>query len=261
VASVRVLVYVDPSPRGEWALHLATLLPRPEDRVLVLLATAEDATADPELLMRARTRLAPTAAAVETTARPGPAERAVGDEVRSRDYGLVVVPPAGRNAIQRMLRGSRVATIVHSVRAPVLVARRPPPRLERILAAVSGGQATAAVGRAAAEVGDALRAALTFIHVASEVAMPFPPHGGRALEPGSDPAEAARAVLRTLGRREELLVRDGLVVEEVLAEFEHTAHHLLVLGVTGGGPPGWGREDVTERILLRCPGSTLVVPA
>jgi hypothetical protein len=103
---------------------------------------------------------------------------------------------------------------------------------------------------------------VTFLHVASEVAMPFPPHGRPAGEPGVEAAEAARAVVQALGRREDLLVRDGLVVEEVLAEFEHAAHHVLVLGASeGDGPGGWGREDVTGRILLRCPGSTLVVPA
>jgi len=63
------------------------------------------------------------------------------------------------------------------------------------------------------------------------------------------------------GEPGDLAVREGLVVEEVIEEFEHGAHHLLVLGMRGeAAPSSWGREDVTERILLRCPGSTLIVP-
>ena len=33
-----------------------------------------------------------------------------------------------------------------------------------------------------------------------------------------------------------------------------------VITARGESDTGWGREDVTERLLLRCPGSTLVVP-
>lgn len=38
------------------------------------------------------------------------------------------------------------------------------------------------------------------------------------------------------------------------------AHHLLVIGARDEDDAGFGREDVTERLLLRCPASTLVVP-
>jgi hypothetical protein len=44
----------------------------------------------------------------------------------------------------------------------------------------------------------------------------------------------------------------------VLDEYEAGAHHLLVIGARGEAG-GFGREDLTERLLLRCPGSTLIV--
>jgi hypothetical protein len=50
------------------------------------------------------------------------------------------------------------------------------------------------------------------------------------------------------------------VVDEVLDAFEADAHHLLVIGARDEEDSGFGREDVTERLLLRCPASTLVVP-
>lgn len=250
------LVYLDPSPRGEWALALAALLPAPRRERVCLLATSEDAAAQPGLLARARAVLGP-AGEVRESLLPGPAEKAVATEARARRFGLIVVPPAGRNALQRMLRGSRVATVVKSVHAPVLVARRPPARLERVLAAVSGRASTAAVAAAAEELGAG--ALVRYLHVTSEVALP---HASPANGPRDEGLARLRDRLAAAGREKDLVLRDGLVVDEVLEEFEAGAYQLLVVGGQGepGAGPEWLREDVTERLLLRCPASTLIVP-
>jgi hypothetical protein len=42
-----VLVYLDPSPRAEWALAMAAQLPAPLTGAVRLLVTEEDAAADP----------------------------------------------------------------------------------------------------------------------------------------------------------------------------------------------------------------------
>ena len=55
--------------------------------------------------------------------------------------------------------------------------------------------------------------------------------------------------------------REGLVVDEVIAEVEQGAFDLLVVGAPPERDRGWGREDTTERLLLACPTSTLVVRA
>jgi nucleotide-binding universal stress UspA family protein len=254
------LLYVDPAPRGEWALALAALLPRREQLSFHLLATEEDVRAHPGLLERARDRLA-GAAAVRDVVRPGPAEEAVVAEASTRPYALLVVPPAGRNAIQRMLKGSRVATVVRSVPAPVLVARRPPPRLRLILAAISGGPARDAVVATASELGAGLGAAVHYLHVNSEVTVPFAPE--EAPQPASSRPDAlamARAALSARGLSDSLLVREGLVVDEVLEAFESGAYDLLVIGAGASVRGPFGSEDVAERILLGCAGSTLVVP-
>jgi nucleotide-binding universal stress UspA family protein len=248
-----VLVYVDPSPRGEWALALAAQLAVGPSRRFRLLATVEDAAAGPGLLARGRASLG-DAADVTTATREGPAERAVIAEARSRPWDLVVVPPAGRGAVVRMLRGSRVATVVRSVEAPVLVARRPPARVARVLAALSGGRSTPPVV-AAALAWEELGARVDFVHVTAEVAVP-----GEARREGPKGLERVRAALAGRGRAEALLLREGPVVDEVLDAFEAGAYHLLVVGARGEDDTGFGREDVTERLLLRCPASTLVVP-
>ena len=253
------LVYVDPAPRGEWALALAALLPGRERLSFHLLATDDDVRADPGLLQRAAARLA-GAGAVREVVRPGPAERAVVAEAAQRTYALLVVPPAGRNAIQRMLKGSRVATVVRTVPAPVLIARRPPPRVQRILAAVSGDRATGVVA-AAAELGGGLGAAVDHVYVASEVTLPFapevPPVAGAG---GPDGLAAVRSILAERGVSGSLLVREGLVVDEVLDAFDSGAYDLLVVGAGSGERGPFGSEELAERILLGCSGSTLVVP-
>ncbi len=246
------LLYVDPSPRGEWALTAAEAL-APFGLSITLLATEEDARAHAGLVERARVRLG--TAAVREALRPGPAERAVAAEA-ARGYGLLIVPPAGRNAVQRMIKGSRVAAVVRAVRAPVLVARRPPARLGRILAAVAGAGASA-VARAAAELARATGARAEYLHVSSEVALPDAPAPDASGAP--DAVDEARRAVRSAAAEASLTVREGLVVDEVLEAFEAGAHHLLVLGASPR-ERAWGEEDVTERLLLRCPGSTLIVP-
>jgi nucleotide-binding universal stress UspA family protein len=257
------LVYVDSSTRGDWALALAALLPGREQRSFHLLATSEDLEAHPDLLERAATRLS-GARSIRTLTRPGPPRNAVVLEARERPYDLVVVPPAGRNAVQRLFKGSRVATVVRSVRVPVLVARHPPARLDRILAAVSGGEPTGAVVAAAAELAGG-RGHVDYLHVASEVALPFRPHDAPAPATSApavpDALHSAQEALARAGGTGSLVVREGIVVDEVLDAFESGHYDLLVVGASTEEDRGLGREDLAQRIVLRCSGSTLVVPA
>lgn len=260
----RCLVYVDPSPRGDWALSLAAQLPERAQRSFDLLATEDDVRARGGLLDKAAARLA-GAREVRPVLRPGPPRRAIVEQAAAAAYGLVVLPPAGRNAWQRMLRGSRVATVVGAVHAPVLVARRPPAQLGRILAAVSGGATSQAVVAAAAELARGLGGHVDYLHVTSEVALPFAPHGAPpSPAPGSplDGLQAAQAALAHEHAKGALVVREGLVVEEILDAFETGAYDLLALGASPESERGrLGREDVTRRLVLGCPGSVLVVPA
>lgn len=253
---MRCLVYIDASGRGEWAIGLgAQLAPRLD--AVVLLATAEDLARAPELLKAARARFS-ASPRIEEKQAPGPAEQAILREAAAGSYDLVVVPPAGRSALARMLKGSRVATVVRSVRASVLVARRPPAKIAKILVAVSGSAASEAVVRAGLELEQAFSARAEFLHVASEVTLPFEPHAGGASKAPEDPAARARSAVTARGRA--LIEREGLVVEEVIAEVENGAHDLLVAGAsTEAQAGGWPKDDVTERILLRCPTSMLIV--
>ncbi len=250
---MRSLVYVDASPRGPWALAAARALGPALLGEVVLLASEEDVARDPGLLLRARAALGPMGDAAAEKRAPGAAEVSIVQEALAGGYGLLVVPPAGRGAIARMLKGSRVATVVRSVHAAVLVARRAPERLRRVLGAVSGGATSGAVIDAARAVASVSGASPDFVHVDDQVRLPG------AANDAASPESGVRALLAAGGSGREPLWREGLVVEEVLAEFEQGAYDLLVVGACPD-PVEWGREDVTERLLLGCPGSVLVVP-
>jgi len=260
----RCLVYLDPSARGDWAVSLAAQLPARAARRFDLLATDADVRARPDLLTAAAARLS-GAREVRTLVREGPPRRAIVEQAEEAAYALVVLPPAGRNAWQRMIKGSREAAVVRGVHVPVLVARHPPARLDRILAAVSGGAASDAVVAAAADLAAGLNGHVDYLHVTSEVALPFSPHeGGEAREPAPPPdaLHTAQAALARAGGTGALVVREGLVFDEVLAAFEVGHYDLLVVGASGEWERGrLGREDPTQRLVLGCHGSTLVVPA
>ncbi len=267
---MEILVYVDPSSRGEWALKAAEpLLPALATDV-ALLATAEDVQADPQLLERAEARLKGKASRVRKVVGKGPAERAVFEETSAHRFLMVVVPPAGRRAIARLIKGSRVATVVRQVSSSVLVARRPPDRFRRVLVAVAGGPHSLSTTLSAVEVARALHADVTVLHVQSAVDISGGlPHPGRFV-PGGDEREAERRetfgeisqILARHGYRRDLTIREGFVLEELLAEIEENAHDLLVIGAhRAEGRDRWMLDDVTERILLGCPIPILVVRA
>jgi nucleotide-binding universal stress UspA family protein len=263
------LVYVDSSSRGEWAVTAAAqLVPNVVPRAM-LLATKEDVAAAPDLLVKAAAALPP--GSTRQLVLPGPAERAVQEAASRVRYALVVVPPAGRKAIARLIKGSRVATVVREVKASVLVARRPPPAFRRLLLAVGGGVHSAATALGAIEVAKALGADLHVLHVDSGVELPSELPWTLKRPPSEKVAQridraasldGVKKALDAAGYGASIRTRNGTIVGEVLAEVEEGAHDLLVLGAhRAAGAARWVLDDVTEQILLGCPVSILVIRA
>jgi len=256
----RALLYADPSPRGEWALGAACLLAQNALESVTVLATEEDLRTAPDLLDRMAAPIAALGLPCTRQARPGPAEAALVAQARAESPDLVIVPPAGRNAIQRMLRGSRIATVVREVNSDVLVARRPPARIGHVLGCLSGGDLTERVAEQTVELAKALGAEATLLHVSSEVRIQGAPEGEATTGPTWKPSLRVLEAFQPLRHRCALRIREGLVVDEVLREADSLACDLVVIGETRS-PEGsrWLREDVTERILLQLATSVLVL--
>jgi len=262
---MNILTFVDPSPKGNWALQLAKeFSPKLATRI-VLLATEVHVRADPGLLDRAEEGLeAPAGLVVEKKVRAGRPRRVIVEEANAHPYEITIFPPAGRNSLQRLIHGSRIRTVVRKIPSSVLVARRPAPRIRRILAAISAsafGQTTVGAGL---EIARALGAELTAIHVLSNIPIPAggPPSQGDSKAGGDSRMaqllEKAREEFRMHGLEPRILLRDGMVVEEVVHEVDAGAYDLLIVGhhIPQGADL---HQDLAERIILWCPIPVLVV--
>ena len=257
---MKILVFVDPSFRGDWALTLAGDLAKGLGGPIVLLTTADNIEEDPAILDRAAGKLAGLpGVSVEKKARAGLARDAIISETVESHPAITIVPPAGRRGISRMIKGSRVKAVVHNAPSTVMVARKPvSDHIRRILVAVSGGPISETTVLSAQEVAKALQSKVTLLHVKSGVPIPF---GEAAPEPVDPSVSALLDMLARSGIEAQLKVREGMVVHEIIAECEEGHYDLAILGqhLARREAGGIFSENLAEDIALECPIPVLVV--
>jgi nucleotide-binding universal stress UspA family protein len=257
---MKILVFVDPSFRGDWALSLAGDLARGLGGPVVLLTTAENLEEDPGLLDRAAGKLAEIhGVIVEKKSRPGLARDAIIAESTESHPAITIVPPAGRRGISRMIKGSRVKAVVHNAPSTVMVARKPvSDHIRTILVAVGGGPISETTVLGAQEIAKALQSKVTVLHVKSGVPIPF---GQAAPEPVDANLSTLLDLLARAGIDAQIKVRDGMVVHEIIAECEEGHYDLVILGqhIMRRETGGIFSENLTEDIALECPIPVLVV--
>src|SRR4029453_980527 len=123
---MKLLLFVEPTERGEWAMQLADELARGLGGPIVLLTNEENLAREPRVLLDAAQRFAQIPGlAITKKTRPGLVREAVIEESRESRPAITIVPPAGRNKLTRIFKGSRVQAVVHSAPSTVMVARRP----------------------------------------------------------------------------------------------------------------------------------------
>ena len=156
---MKILVYVEPTARGEWAIASAEELTYGLVDRIVLLATEDNVRNHPQLLERAAERFAEKKnLTVETRVRPGSARDAILTECKDCAPAITVFPPAGRSTLSRVFRGSRVKAVMHNSPSTVMVARKPvSDRIRRILVTVSGGPMSETTLLSALEVRESAR--------------------------------------------------------------------------------------------------------
>jgi nucleotide-binding universal stress UspA family protein len=257
---MKILVYVDPSFRGDWALSLAGDLAKGLGGPIVLLATTENLEEDSGLLDRAARKVeAIPGVAVEKRSRPGPGREAILAETIEGHPAITIVPPAGRRGISRMIKGSRVRAVVHNAPSTVMVARKPvSDHIRRILVAVGGGPISETTVLGAQEVAKALQSRVTLLHVRSGVPIPF---GHAAPEPADANVSVLLDPLARAGIEAQVKVRAGMVVHEIIAECEEGHYDLVVLGqhIARRETGGIFSENLAEDIALECPIPVLII--
>ncbi|MBI4583407.1 MAG: universal stress protein [Planctomycetes bacterium] len=261
---MKLLVYVDPSQRGQWALTLARDLARTPGDTLVLLAIEENLKKQPDLLEQAEKQFNAPGLKVVKKVRPAPARNAILDESQECYPNITIFPPAGRRGLARLIKGSRVKTVVHNAPSTVIVARQPvSEHIRRILVAVSGGPHSETTLLSSQEIASILQADLTVIHVSSNVILPFREEEQVREELGVDQQDLSliQRLVGKLGLKARVLDRQGMVTHEIPAECQRGGYDLLILGQhlaeTEAGQEL--AENLAEILVMETPIPVLVV--
>ncbi len=200
-----------------------------------------------------------------------PAEQAIPEATRAAKYDLVLVAPAGRRGLVRMVLGSRVVTLIHQAATSVLIARQTPPRIQRIVVGVSGSAHAEQDVRLAGVLARALGARLSLAHILSQIPLTYSDlqHIQTELEqflasdtPAARQLRRAREILAEAGLEADILLREGLVRDELLALLNEIPADLFVVGAHARAESGLDYyEDIAEQVAQAAPISTLVVRA
>ena len=259
-------------------LHATTLPPFIEPGLAVRLATDRETTTVEALAMSAaKERLAGL-----LEAHPAPATVTVTTEVqyglplevierRAREFDLVVVGTHGRTGFEHLIVGSVAERVVRHVEGPVLVARRLPANVRRVLAPVDFSNASRASFQHAMVMAAALGAQLRLLHVVplmpalstaelmvvGDEASSMTALDDYALSKAREDMEAFMSTMR-IDRDVAIDVRIGDPADEIIATAADDGVDLIVMGTHGRTDWAWvGVGSVAERVVREAPCSVL----
>lgn len=271
-SSIKVLVYVD-GPENETQVLRAVNLITQHFPAEITLLTADDRTHSASARLdnvRSAMLITEDDQAV-TMVQSGTVEEVILSQSLANAYDLIVVTAADRSRLMRLFLGSRVAHVVRESNTSVLVVRRPPDAVRRILVSIGGMAQSLETVHLAGEWGLAFNAPVTILHVLSQLPLMFQgleAESGRhsldeltTIEPEVRPLlQQAMDDLAATGVLGGLRLREGLVAEQVLAEVIEGEYDLLVIGAhAASGVDRLLMEDLCNRLVLKSPISTLVV--
>lgn len=205
-----------------------------------------------------------------------PAERIV--ELANERIDLIAMSTHGRAGITRWLMGSVADRVLHTARAPVLLARATPDRkrfaaFTRVLVPLDGSALAESALPHAARVASCAGAQLELLRVAHlNLAPPYSGNEGMPLDNSAMEAHARRlcedyligvaAQLRIQGLEVSTTVSEGPDAEEILAVAEAGGADLIVMSTHGrSGVRRWLLGSVADRVLAAARIPILLVRA
>ncbi|MGH3442257.1 MAG: universal stress protein [Nitriliruptorales bacterium] len=274
---MRVLVAYDGSHDAQQAaLFVARIAAPLHAEVTLLGVTTRDG--DSSLLRR---RLEDLSARLSTTS-PEPHIRLTTGhiasqilrEVESGDYDLLALGVRGHSALSRFLLGATSLQLVRRAPIPVIVTRRNPAELRRILVCTGGGPPHGVESLAlVVEMAVATGASVEVLHVMSQLPLTADAVGGAGLHRTaawhvSNETDEGRHLAEVIelftagGVTAEAKVRYGLVVDEIVDAAKSQPADLVVVGAHGQhGILQFLLDDITERVIDRLDRPVLVVRA
>lgn len=264
--TLKILLHADDSDRWWPTARLVADYARARGGVVVVAATALMGSRRQKALDAARRELALPPDQVVAISRAGIVEQVLPSVAREQRPDVVVVGPLG--AANRLTAGFLAYLLAKRTPASILVARGVNKRVRKVLVCTEGALHGAANFARAADVAKAFGARLDVLHVVSEMGLTDAAREEleddlRDLVASDAPVAAHLRELRDRiaqeGLEGEVLVRRGLVVDEVAAALREGGHDLLVIGAHESGARGHLYEDLAGLILRASPVSTLVV--
>lgn len=270
---MKMLLCTDGSPYASLALRLGTGIAKKVAAAVDVLAVFSNGEGEAKAARMAKEAIAELKEAGVPAAcckRAGRLAAQVVEQARSTPYDLVVIGSRGRRGLVRLLLGSVALHVAEHVPASVLVVKGQIREPRKFLVCSSAGPASEHTVRFAGRLARALNAAVTLLHVMSQLPLvrDAPPD---ALEASAEELIQRRTregihlhrmldLLAAEGVAARAVVRHGLVLDEIVAEFYAGQYDLLVIGahVT----PGLSQhllEDLSAEILLAINRPVLIV--
>jgi nucleotide-binding universal stress UspA family protein len=270
-----ILVPLDASPAAESVLdRFGPLLTRPGADVVLLYALEPPlaASLDPSRADRARSEaqdyvkevakgLSAEGVPCRGVVKPGPAAEAILAAAAEHPNGMIAMATHGRSGMARLAYGSVAESVLRKSPVPVLLVRTAEPHepskplvVRRIMVPVDGSLQALAVAPFVGELGRAVKAEVTLIHVLAPV-----PAQAETVAHAERVIETARARFEDEGLSCESLIRTGDAAEEIIDAMRQKRTDLLACSTHGR--TGIARAvlgSVAER-LLRTSGVPMLV--
>jgi nucleotide-binding universal stress UspA family protein len=185
-------------------------------------------------------------------------------------YDLVVVGSRGRSGIIRLLFGSVAKEVATHVPTSLLVIKGRARKFKRMLICTAAGPTSDQPVRFGGRLAGSLRLSVTLLHVMSQLTMRMsfslgnePEETAEADELGWHEGEHLQKMLRLLanqGVKARALVRQGLVIDEILTEAQEGRYDVIVVGAhIAPGVSSFLVEDFAKNVLLSANRPVLIV--
>jgi nucleotide-binding universal stress UspA family protein len=266
---MRWLITTDGTSHAQRAAHFAASLLRPgQDQVVLLGITSRN---DWQAMQRALEEIENNfpGLVTERIVQEGPLVKVIENVAFSKPFDLAVYASRGRRGLKKMILGSVAAKLALEMPCSVLVIRQIPKSIKKMLIASTLSAEHHQPVREGMRLAALTGASITLLHVMSQIPLADQEYAGQLeLKAEEAIAQHTREGLRfekmleyavEFGVEVNLLIRYGLVEDEIINEVGTGDYDLLVMGAhratVGHGWENLLIEDVASTVLIdtRCP--------
>src|SRR5215204_2631677 len=175
--------------------------------------------------------------------RNGDAEQIIPEKANSENY-ITVLSRLGRTQIRRMIVGRSIRPLMERIQGPILYVPEIRLPLKKILISAGGLGYEAAAENLALQVASANQADVTILHVVPPTDLDYPTtrgvrgHTKDLAETNTLPGRSLRHALeiaQNAGLNARAIARQGIIVEEILAELKEGNYDMVCMGSSYSG--------------------------